>query len=92
MRYLGGPFARRMFAAHYADLAEMEDVLRASTLDWTSVRPPRLTDGPFTGGYRAAYGRNVRGGVTISRADVADYLLRALTDPASVRETVAVAR
>jgi hypothetical protein len=29
----------------YADLALMEDILSYSGLDWTIVRPPRLSDG-----------------------------------------------
>src|SRR5215469_4914131 len=70
MRHLGSPFARTMFREHYKDLARMEDVLRDSTVDWTIVRPPRLTNGPL-GEYRTAYGQNVRGGVMISRASVA---------------------
>ena len=28
----------------YADMARMEDVLRASDRDWTIVRPPQLTN------------------------------------------------
>ena len=51
----------------YRDLALMEDALRDSTLDWTVVRPPRLTDGPLTGTYRTALGRNLRGGLLVSR-------------------------
>src|SRR5213082_1724403 len=54
---------------HYADLALMEDVLRDSGLDWTVVRPPRLTDKPATRSYRIAYGQNLRRGLFISRAD-----------------------
>jgi putative NADH-flavin reductase len=92
MRYLGAPMARAMLRVHYADLAEMEALLRASALDWTSVRPPRLTDGPATGTYRVAYGRNVRGGASVSRADVADLMLATLDDPRSVRQTLGVAR
>src|SRR2546422_3127751 len=38
----------------YTTLFRSEDVLRDSGLDWTIVRPPRLTSGPATGTYRAA--------------------------------------
>jgi uncharacterized protein YbjT (DUF2867 family) len=69
----------------------MEDVLRHSGLDWTVVRPPRLTDGPLTRAYRTAYGRNLRRGLTVSRADVADCMLRALYDPGSVGQTICIA-
>ena len=71
MRHLLSPLAKAMFREHYADLALMEDLLRDSGLDWTVVRPPRLTDRPPTGRYRTAYGRNLQRGVFVSRADVA---------------------
>lgn len=91
MRHLGARFARTAFRQHYADLARMEDVLRDSDLDWTIARPPKLTDKPLTSAYRIAYGQNVRGGFSISRADVAHYMLRALEDSRTVRQIVGLA-
>lgn len=92
MRHLGAPFARTMFREHYVDLAAMEDLLRDSGLDWTIARPPRLTNGSLTGRYRTAYGRNLRGGVFISRADVAHLMLKVVSEPAPIGQTVGVAR
>ena len=92
MRHLGAPFAGAMFGKHYADLALMEDILRDSGLDWTVSRPPKLTDKPLTGVYRVAFGRNIRGGFSISRADVAHHMLRMLEEPETVKQTVGVAR
>ncbi len=91
MRHLGARFARTMFAAHYADLAIMEDLVRDSGLDWTISRPPQLTDKPRTGVYRTAYGQNIRGGTKVSRADVAHHMLRMINQGAAVKQTVAVA-
>ncbi len=91
MRHLLSPLVKRAFREHYADLARMEDILRDSGLDWTIVRPPRLTDKPLTGSYRTAYGRNIRGGRTVSRADVAHYMLRALDQPETVKQVVGIA-
>ena len=79
------------FRKHYADLAQMEDVLRDSNLEWTAVRPPRLTDKPLTGTYRTARGQNLRRGAFISRADVAHYMLRALDQPETIRQTIGLA-
>ncbi|HWN33126.1 MAG TPA: NAD(P)-binding oxidoreductase [Pseudonocardia sp.] len=90
-RYLAIPIVKAALRTHYADLAAMEDVLHDSGLDWTVVRPPRLTDKPLTGSYRTAYGRNLRGGLLIARADVAHYMLRALGEPGSVKQTVGIA-
>ena len=91
MRHLGAPLTRVFLREHYADLALMEEALREGDLDWTIVRPPRLTDRPPTGTYRTAYGRNVRGGTLVSRADVAHCMLRALEQPETVRRTLGVA-
>ena len=91
MRNLFGPLVKAVLRKHYADLALMEDVLRDSGLDWTIVRPPRLTDKPLTGTYRTAYGHNLRGGFLISRADVAHYMLRALEEPETTKETIGIA-
>jgi putative NADH-flavin reductase len=91
MRHLGARFARTAFRTHYADLARMEDVVRDSGLDWTISRPPKLTDKPLTGTYRTALGRNVRGGFSVSRADVAQHMLRVLDQPDTITAVVGIA-
>ncbi|WP_042416853.1 NAD(P)-dependent oxidoreductase [Streptacidiphilus anmyonensis] len=91
MRHLLSPIVKRAFHDHYADLAAMEDEIRASGLSWTVVRPPQLNDKPHTGRYRTALGHNLRGGSKISRADVADAMLRSLTLPETERAVLAVA-
>jgi putative NADH-flavin reductase len=91
MRHLGAPFARTKFRAHYADLARMEDAVRASGLDWSISRPPMFTDKPLTAHYREALGRNIRGGFSIPRADVAHHMLAMLNRPETVGQTVGVA-
>src|SRR3981189_3419592 len=40
-----------LFPGIVADSAAMEDVFQQSGLDWTIVRPPPLTDRPYTGNY-----------------------------------------
>jgi len=85
--------ARRTFLRNVAkDHAEMEAILRASGLDWTVVRPPRLTNGALTRSYGAADERLPEGAaLTISRADVADFLLDEVEHPAHVRRIVGLA-
>lgn len=85
------PILRRMLAEHFADMYRMSDEVQESGLDWTIVRPPMLTEGRRTGRYRVAYGRNVRGGMRLSRADLADCLIRLAGDPQAMRTTVAPA-
>ena len=91
MRYVGGPLVRRFLGRVFADLAAMEDVLRDSGLDWTAVRPPRLTDKPLTSTYRTAVGRNVKNGASVPRADVAHFMLACLADPATVHQAIGIA-
>jgi putative NADH-flavin reductase len=91
MRTLLSPLTKAAFRKHYADLALMEDILRDSGLDWTVVRPPRLTDKPLTGTYRTAYGRNLRRGLLVSRADVAQLMLRVLEQPETIKQAIGIA-
>ena len=91
VRYLADPIVKRALREHYADLARMEDVLRDSDLDWTAVRPPRLTSKPVTGRYRTAVGQNIRRGLFVSRADVAHYMLSILDQAETFRRTVGIA-
>ncbi|MDX8050665.1 NAD(P)H-binding protein [Lentzea sp. BCCO 10_0798] len=73
------------------DKEAMEALIRQSDVDWTVVRPPALKDGPATGGYRA--GNDLRIAVTssISRADLADFLVCEAVRPAFVRQAPSVA-
>jgi putative NADH-flavin reductase len=91
MRNLLSPLTKAALRKPYADLALMEDVVQESRLDWTIVRPPRLTNGPLTGTYRAAYGQNLRRGIFVSRADVAHLMLRALEQPETIKQTIGIA-
>jgi len=91
MRYLFSPLTKAALRKPYADLALMEEIIRDSGLDWTIVRPPRLTDKPLTGNYRIAYGQNLRRGFLISRADVAHHMLRVLEQPETIKEVIGIA-
>ena len=91
MRHLFSRIATAMFGKVYDDLARMEDILRDSGLDWTIVRPPRLTDKPLTGTYRTAVDQNVRGGFSVSRADVAQLMLRVLEQPETIHHVIGIA-
>lgn len=90
-RRVARPLLWRLLRAHYTDLDRMERLLRESGLDWTVVRPPRLTDGPATGRPQLVVGGAARRS-TVSRADVADAMLRLIADPAAVGRAVGVAR
>ncbi len=91
MRHLLSHVASATLGQVFADLAQMEDVLAGSGLDWTVVRPPRLTGKPLTGSYRTAYGQNLRGGLSVPRADVAHYVLRVLGQPDTIKQVIGIA-
>jgi|ERR1035437_8016716 putative NADH-flavin reductase len=64
-----------------ADHAVNEQRIKKSNLNWTLVRAGSLTDGQLTGNYK--YGTDkfkLKGNPTISRANVASFMLQQLTD------------
>jgi putative NADH-flavin reductase len=72
----------------YADHVSQEDYVKESRLDWTIVRPGAFTDGDRTGVYRHGFpstDKTIKG--KISRADVADFMLKQLTDRTYLHET-----
>ncbi len=75
----------------YADKEAGETAIVRSALDWTIVYPGLLTDGPRTGRYRAGERLALSGFPKISRADVAEFLLRQIDDPTFVRRGVLIA-
>jgi len=83
---------RKTFLRNVAeDASGMERMVKASGLDWTVARPPSLTTGPFTGSYEVADDRMPRGRLSISRADVAHFLLDELAANAHVGRIVGMA-
>lgn len=62
----------------YDDKRDQERILEESELDWTIVRPGRLTDGPDRGLARAVLDGPLVG-VTVSRAALARFLVDQLT-------------
>jgi uncharacterized protein YbjT (DUF2867 family) len=92
MSHVLKPLARRTFLRDVcADMRRAEEEVHASNLDWTIYRPPRLTDKPASGRSRTAIDRNVPRGTTIPRADLANYILEHLDDPATLRKHIFIA-
>lgn len=79
---LGPAFVRGVMkvvaATLLADSQAHVDAFRASGLEWTAVRAPRLTEGPLTGRARTGY-FSMGLGHSVSRADVAAVMLRLAT-------------
>ncbi len=72
----------------YADHVSQENHVIQSKLDWTIIRPAAFTDGERTGKYRHGFsGTDKTVTLKISRADVADFMLKQLTDDTYLRKT-----
>jgi putative NADH-flavin reductase len=81
---------RLFFPNMVADASEMESFFQKSGLDWTLVRPPRLTNGPRRNRYRVREGHLPGFGFTISRADVAAFMIQTAENQAFIRKVVGV--
>ncbi|ACZ30465.1 NAD-dependent epimerase/dehydratase [Xylanimonas cellulosilytica DSM 15894] len=71
------------------DSAKQEDVVRASGLDWTLVRPVALSDAPTTTPARVSDDGSAAG-FTVSRHDLARALADVATDRDRIGRTLAV--
>jgi putative NADH-flavin reductase len=81
---------RLLFPKVVQDQADMERIIVGSDLDWTIVRPPKLTDGPMTGRVRIRHGHLPWFGFSIRRADVAFSFFELLETQNSVRQVVGI--
>jgi len=88
---LGLRLARAYLPGVYREHRAMLEELRTRNLDWIAVRPVILTNGPRTGRYRVVVEGIPRWGFRISRADVADFMIRQVTSDEFVRKLPAVA-
>jgi uncharacterized protein YbjT (DUF2867 family) len=80
----------RVLAPMVPDKEAQEDVVRASGLDWTLVRPPRFTGGRARGSVRViAPGQPGRAGHVV-RADLARFLLDCASRDLYMRQAIAV--
>jgi putative NADH-flavin reductase len=81
---------RLFFSGIVADATAMEKIIAGSKLDWTLVRPPRLTDKPRAARYRVMEGHLPRFGFSISRADVADFMVGSAEKGTFIKKVVGV--
>src|SRR5262249_50050735 len=73
---------------YFRDKAKQERLIKASNLRWTIVRPGQLTNGKKRASYK--HGLNVGSHILtkmISRADVADFMLKELSENRYLKKT-----
>jgi len=73
----------------FEDKKRQMNVIRDSNLDWVILRPSGLTDAPKTGKYKIT--GHAPASSTIPRADVADFILKLLTDKTYDKQMPAIA-
>jgi putative NADH-flavin reductase len=74
--------ARTLLRELYSDMRVMEEIVAASELDWTFVRPARIVDEPASGHVRIGDAANPPAGRSVSRADLAAFVVREIDDRA----------
>jgi len=82
---------RVLLARHLTDSAAMERRLVQSEVPWNIVRPPRLTEGRQSTGYRAAINARPTGAWSMGRANLAAFLVDEAESGTYQRQIVGVA-
>lgn len=77
-----GAITKLLLAGPLADHSAQEEIVRASALDWNIVRPTGLSKKPGSGSWTALeVGESGAFKGTISRQDLAQFMLQLVTDP-----------
>jgi len=81
---------RSLLKAVMEDKELQEAEIRASTTDWTIIRPVRLTNKPASGNVQS--GERLSWGLlsSISRADTAAFMLSSVNDPDTFRKSLTI--
>ena len=79
--------ANTMLRNIFADHAAQEEAVMQSSLDWTIVRAAVLKDEPASGNYTASNSGKVK---RINRADLADFLVKQVSDASYVKQAISV--
>lgn len=83
-------FIRLVLRNIFADIPNQEKLIKESGLEWTIVRPARLTNGAGIGSYKAKENLPINLFSHISRSDVADFLLKCVTNKQTIGKTITI--
>ena len=89
-KFIAKNILQPLFKYSFADMLLMEKMLLGSHLNWTVIRPPRLTDAERTGKYRTTMNEPLPNPSKISRADLADYIVNHLTDEKTFKARIEI--
>ena len=83
---------RPMLKGTYDDMQRAESILaNCDDIDWIGIRPLRLNNKPKTEKYRTGIDILPPNGVNISRADVADLMLKQMISDKNIHKYVTIA-
>lgn len=82
---------QRILKAPYTDMRLMETKVENSNLDWTILRPARLTNKRMTGKYRVAIHSHIKRPFSIARTDLARYMLSSIENSKTFRTKIEIA-
>ncbi len=74
----------------YEDIVSAAETVHNSDLDWTIVRLAMLNNGPKSGKVKAGYVGSGKVGTQISRADIADFMLKNVQNAEYLRQAPAI--
>lgn len=81
-----------LFKNIYMDMQKWEKALeKATDIDWTIIRPSRLTNGKAKSNYRTKINHCPKGGSKISRKDLADFIIQQINDHQYIHKKIAIA-
>ncbi|MEO6302861.1 MAG: NAD(P)H-binding protein [Bacteroidia bacterium] len=91
MRFLVKNILQRILKHPYADMRIMESEVKSSSLDYTIIRPPRLTNQELTGKYRTEINSNLKKASKIGRADLANGIIKLIDNKQSYKAIIEIA-
>lgn len=74
----------------YDEIISVGKVVRSSNLDWTIIRLSLLNNNPKSGKVKVGYLGRKEVGLKISRADIADFMLKQVQDKKYIRKAPAI--
>ena len=83
-------FVRTTMHSAYEDIVSVAETVRSSDLEWTIVRFALLNNKPKSGKVKAGYVGSGEVGTQISRADIAEFMLKQINDMKYLRAAPAI--
>jgi hypothetical protein len=91
IRTLTKVLLQRILKNLYADMRLMEDIVSGTNINYTIMRPARLTTGKQKRKYRIAVNSHIKMPWSISKADLAHAMLSLIDNPITFKSIIEIA-